>query len=149
MADAESSDDGRAEPAQLGFVCVRNAGRSQMAAAFARRERETRGLDHVTIVTGGTRPADAVHEVVQTAMSEVGINLSDREPRTISDRELQACDVVATMGCSTLELGEVAGVDVREWDLPDPGEAELHEVKTIRETIEQRVAALFDELDAG
>ncbi len=132
---------------RLGFVCVRNAGRSQMATAFAERERDRRGLDGVAIVTGGTDPADAVHPVVVTAMAEVGIDLSDRTPRAVTPEELRACDVVATMGCSTLDLGDTANdVDVRDWALPDPGGAPLEDVREIRDEVETRVMALFDEL---
>jgi len=133
--------------ATIGFVCVQNAGRSQMSAAFARAERDRRGLDDVEILTGGTHPADAVHEGVIVAMDEIGIDLSDREPRGISTAELDGCDVVATMGCSTLELD--ADVDVRNWDLPDPDGKPPEAVREIRETIRGRVAELFDEIEAG
>ncbi|MFC4406482.1 low molecular weight phosphatase family protein [Haloarchaeobius iranensis] len=127
----------------VGFVCVQNAGRSQMATAFAERERERRELDW-TIVTGGTLPADHVHEEVVDAMADVGIDLSGRTPREVSDDELDSCDVVATMGCSTLSLD--TSVDVRDWDLPDPDGRSPDEVAEIREEVERRVVALFDEL---
>ncbi|WP_338737668.1 ArsC family transcriptional regulator [Haloplanus salilacus] len=134
------------EPIRIAFVCVRNAGRSQMAAAFAARERDRRRLDgEVEILSGGTHPADAVHAVVVDAMAEVGIDVSDRTPREITDAELGACDHVATMGCSTLDLGEV---DVRDWALDDPGEEDIERVREIRDEVERRVVALFDELDA-
>jgi arsenate reductase len=133
-----------AGPTRLAFVCVRNAGRSQMAAAFAERERDRRGLGgDVEVLSGGTHPADAVHAVVVDAMAEVGIDLSDRTPREVTDAELEACDHVATMGCSTLDLA----VDVRDWALDDPGEADLDRVRAIRDEVERRVVALFDELD--
>ena len=136
-------------PIRIAFVCVRNAGRSQMSAAFAERERERRGLkDRIEILTGGTRPADGVHEEVLEAMSEAGFDLSDRTPREITLEELQACDHVATMGCSTLDVGEIgADVDVREWALEDPGGRDLERVREIREEIERRVESLFDELE--
>jgi arsenate reductase len=134
------------QPIRLGFVCVQNAGRSQMATAFAERERERRGLeDQVEIVTGGTDPADEVHPVVVDSMAELGIDLSDREPREVSTAELNACDVVATMGCSTLEL-DADAVDVRDWALPDPHGADPERVREIRETVEGNVVALFDEV---
>ena len=136
------------DPTRIAFMCVRNAGRSQMATAFAERERRRRGLDW-EILTGGTAPADAVHDVVIDAMDEVGIDVSDRTPRTITESELRSCDVVATMGCSTLDVGTVGDdVDVRDWALPDPGEADLDDVRAIRDEIETRVTALFDELAA-
>ena len=141
--DTESTD-----PIRIAFMCVRNAGRSQMSTAFAEREIRRRGLDW-ELLTGGTDPADAVHDVVVEAMDEVGIDLSDRTPRAISESELRSCDVVATMGCSTLDVGTVGDdVDVREWALTDPGERDLDEVRAIRDDIEKRVVALVDELAA-
>jgi len=133
-----------AETFQFGFVCVQNAGRSQMSTAFAEREVERRGLDdRVEIVTGGTHPADHVHEEVVTVMDDVGIDLSDRTPRTVSTETLNACDVVATMGCSTLEL-DADSVEVRDWALDDPDGQDLDAVREIRDDIERRVIALFD-----
>jgi len=134
------------EPTRIAFVCVQNAGRSQMSTAFAERERERRGLD-VDVLTGGTHPADAVHEEVIDAMADVGVDLSDRTPRKITDTELRSCDYVATMGCSTLDVGDVDGVDVRDWALDDPSGQSADRVREIRDEIEQRVVALFDELD--
>jgi protein-tyrosine-phosphatase len=132
------------EHATVGFVCVQNAGRSQMSAAFAERERAERGLsDDVTIITGGTHPADDVHPEVVDAMREVGIDLSDRVPRAVTTEELRQCDVVVTMGCSTLELD--ANADVRDWALDDPHGRPVEEVRAIRDDIETRVSALFDE----
>ncbi|WP_224447400.1 low molecular weight phosphatase family protein [Haloprofundus salilacus] len=128
----------------FGFVCVQNAGRSQMSAAFAERERERRGLeDRVEILTGGTMPADEVHPEVVEAMRELDIDLSDRAPREVSDEQLNACDVVATMGCSALELD--ADIEVRDWDLDDPHGQEIERVRDIRDEIERRVVSLFDE----
>lgn len=134
-----------AETFQFGFVCVQNAGRSQMSTAFAEREVERRGLDdRVKIVTGGTHPADHVHEEVVTVMDEIGIDLSDRTPQEVSTATLNDCDVVATMGCSTLEL-DADSVEVRDWALDDPDGEDLDAVRAIRDDIEERVAALFDE----
>jgi protein-tyrosine-phosphatase len=136
------------DPVRVAFVCVQNAGRSQMSTAFAERERDRRGLDGaVEIATGGTRPADHVHEEVIGVMGEVGFDLSDRTPREVSTAELDACDYVATMGCSTLTLD--ADVDVRDWVLDDPDGQDLDAVRTIRDDIEGRVAALFDEIEAN
>nr|WP_245809889.1 ArsC family transcriptional regulator [Halorubrum vacuolatum] len=123
-------------------MCVRNAGRSQMATAFAERERAARGLeDEVEIITGGTAPADAVHEVVVEALAEVGLDVAERTPKQISEMTLEASDFVATMGCSTLELDDV---DTEDWPLEDPGERPIEEVRPIRDEIERRVTALFD-----
>lgn len=129
---------------KFGFVCVQNAGRSQMSAAFAEREREQRGLeDTVEILTGGTHPADEVHPEVVEAMAELDIDISDKEPQSVSTEELNECDVVATMGCSTLELD--ADVDIRDWALEDPHGKDVDTVRKIRDEIEQLVSDLFDE----
>ena len=136
---------------RIAFMCVQNAGRSQMSTAFAERERERRGLDDkVEILTGGTHPADHVHEEVIEVMDEAGFDLSDRTPREITLEELQSCDYVATMGCSTLDVGEVGStVDVRDWALDDPDGQELERVREIRDEIEQRVISLFDEFSTS
>lgn len=133
---------------RVAFMCVQNAGRSQMATAFAERERGKRGLeDRVEILTGGTHPAGHVHDVVVQVMSEEGFDLSNRVPREISTEELESCEYVATMGCSTLQLDTSAGVDVRDWALDDPDGQDLDRVREIRDEIEERVEALFDEIE--
>jgi len=135
-----------ADPARVAFVCVQNAGRSQMSAAFAEREVERRGLGgQVEILTGGTDPAEHVHDVVIEAMREDGIDLSDRTPREITTAELESCDYVATMGCSTLELD--AEVDVRDWALEDPDGEDIERVREIRAEVGDRVRALFEEIE--
>lgn len=132
------------ETVTFGFVCVQNAGRSQMATAFAEWERDRRDLDgSVRILTGGTDPADTVHPEVVDAMAELDIDISDREPRSVSTAELSDATVVATMGCSTLELD--ADVTVHDWALTDPHGQPLEEVRRIRDEVRDRVAALFDE----
>ncbi|QLK24510.1 low molecular weight phosphatase family protein [Natrinema zhouii] len=135
------------EPIRIAFMCVQNAGRSQLSTAFAERERARRGLeDRVEILTGGTHPADGVHEEVIEVMDEAGFDIADRTPREITLEELRSCDYVATMGCSTLEVGDVgADVAIRDWALEDPDGRDLERVREIRDEIEGRVAALFDE----
>jgi len=116
-----------------------------MSTAFAEREQERRGLeDSVKILTSGTHPADRVHEEVVTVMGELDIDLSDRTPREVSTEELESCDVVATMGCSTLEL-DTEAVDIRDWALDDPDGQEMERVREIRDDVAQRVSDLFDE----
>ena len=135
-------------PVRVAFVCVQNAGRSQMSTAFAERERAARGLDdEVAVLTGGTNPADHVHDVVVEVMDEEGFDLSDRTPREISTAELESCAIVATMGCSTLSL-DAEDVDVRDWALDDPDGGDLDRVREIRDDIADRVAAVFDEIEA-
>ena len=117
-----------------------------MATAFAERERDRRGLDGaVAITTGGTHPADRVHEGVVDAMDEAGVDLSDRAPRAVTTAELESCDVVVTMGCSTLDLD--ATIDVRDWALDDPEGEDHVRVREIRNDIEARVDALFEEIE--
>ncbi|QCS40874.1 low molecular weight phosphatase family protein [Natrinema versiforme] len=143
MATEPTADDS----IRIAFMCVQNAGRSQMATAFAERERDRRGLeDGVEIRTGGTRPADSVHEEVIEVMDEAGFDITDRTPREISLEELRSCATVATMGCSTLDVGEVGDdVDIRDWALEDPDGSDLEDVRETRDEIERRVVALFDE----
>ncbi|MFW5928808.1 MAG: low molecular weight phosphatase family protein, partial [Halobacteriota archaeon] len=118
---------------KLAFVCVQNAGRSQMAAAFAEREVESRGLTDVDVVTGGTRPADAVHDVVVEVMREEGFDLSDRRPREVTAEELVDADFVVTMGCRAEDVcpATFAG-DSRDWALDDPAEATREDARGIR-----------------
>jgi protein-tyrosine-phosphatase len=136
------------EPITVAFVCVQNAGRSQMAAAFAERERDRRGLgERIDVRTGGTDPADHVHEEVVTVLEEVNISLGDRTPREIGREELLNVDVVLTMGCSAEGVCPATWRgDARDWDLDDPDGRPLAEVRAIRDDIESRVVALFDEL---
>ena len=82
-------------------------------------------------------------------MEEIGIDLSDRTPREITLDELRSCDYVATMGCSTLDVGEVGDeVDTRDWALDDPDGQDLDRVREIRDEIKGRVKALFDEFSS-
>jgi len=120
-----------------------------MATAFAEQERTDRGLEEtVEILTGGTRPADKVHDIVVEVMRERGFDLSDRTPR-ITTEELATCDVIATMGCSTLDLGEEGDtVDIRDWALDDPDGVEKAEAARIRDEIAANVSAFFDEIEA-
>ncbi|WP_410765970.1 low molecular weight phosphatase family protein [Haloferax sp. DFSO60] len=138
------------EHTRVAFVCVQNAGRSQMATAFARRERDRRGVeDQTDIVTGGTDPADNVHDVVVETMSEVGIDLADETPRAISEDEIMDVDIVITMGCSAEGICPMTWRgDARDWDLSDPDGQDSERVREIRDDIERRVGELFDELES-
>ena len=138
------------ETTTIAFVCVQNAGRSQMAHAFAERERERRGVeDEVDLLTGGTQPAEHVHPEVVDAMAEVGIDVSDRQPREVSVEELRRSDYTITMGCSAADVCPAGwGGESRDWDLDDPDGRSAEEVAAIRDEIERRVGALLDELAA-
>ncbi len=146
QTSTESSTE--SNPTRIAFMCVQNAGRSQMSLAFAEREVERRSIENeVELLTGGTYPADHVHDIVIEVMAETGFDLSDRTPREISIEELRTCDYVATMGCSTLDVGEVGtDVDVRDWALPDPDGKDIEQVREIRDDIERRVIGLFEEI---
>jgi len=139
------------EPLLAAFVCVQNAGRSQIAHSLAERERARRGVeDRVEFLTGGTDPADEVHPVVVEAMDEVGIDLSGRTPREITPAEIETCDVVITMGCSAEVVCPATWRgDSRDWDLVDPHGRDLDAVRDIRDEIESRVGTLLDELEVG
>lgn len=135
---------------RIAFVCVQNAGRSQMAYAFAQRELEERdGTENLSLLTGGTQPADHVHSSVVESMSAVGIDISDRTPREATFEEIQASDYVITMGCSAEDVCPAGwGGENRDWDLTDPDGKSPAEVAEIRDEIEQHVADLFDELQS-
>ena len=137
------------EQPTVGFVCVGNAGRSQMATAFAAEERERRTLE-LRIVTGGTNPANHVHEPVIEAMADRGIDVSDRVPRRITDADVRDCTHVVTMGCDAAEvLPDDWDGEHRDWDLPNPHGEGVEATATLRDEIERRVGSLVDELEAS
>ena len=137
------------ENTTVALVCVQNAGRSQMAFAFAERERAERGLeDKIGLVTGGTDPADHVHPEVVEAMHERGIDISARIPREVTFEEIQRSDLVLTMGCSADDVCPAGWAgENRDWNLDDPDGTSPAEVARIRDEIEDRVRNLFDELE--
>ena len=123
------------------FLCVHNAGRSQMAAAWATRL----GGDGVEVSSGGSDPAAAVHPVVLEAMREVGIDLTDRAPARWTDAALAEADVVVTMGCGDA-CPVFPGVRYVDWQLPDPAGQPIERVRPIRDDLRGRVAALLADL---
>jgi arsenate reductase len=124
------------------FVCLHNAGRSQMSAALFERTADGR---HGAL-SAGTTPADRVHPEVVQVMNEVGIDLSDRRPRKLTRELAEKADVVVTMGCGD-ECPYIPGKRYIDWDLPDPKARPLGEVRAIRDDIAERVRALVDELE--
>ena len=132
----------------VAFVCVQNAGRSQMATTFAERELSRRGLsDRIRIHTGGTDPADEVHDVVVDAMAEKGFDLGGETPREITRAEILDVDVVVTMGCSADDVCPMTWRgDARDWALDDPHGQDIETVRRIRDEIQTRAGALIDEL---
>lgn len=124
------------------FVCLQNAGRSQMSEAFFKRAAQGRH----SAASAGTRPAERVHPEVVAAMRELGIDLAGRTPRGL-DRELAAqADVVVTMGCGD-ECPYIPGTRYVDWDLQDPSGRPLQQVRAIRDDIARRVEDLVSELD--
>ena len=126
------------------FVCVQNAGRSQMSRALF--ERATAGRHSAD--SAGTRPAQRVHPEVVTAMRELGIDVADRTPRLLTPEIASRADVVVTMGCGD-ECPYIPGTRYIDWDLEDPHGRNVDEVRAIRDEIQRRVARLVAELDAG
>lgn len=124
------------------FVCLHNAGRSQMSEALFNRATEGRheGL------SAGTTPADRVHPEVVEAMAEIGIDVADRRPHKLTRADAEWADVVVTMGCGD-ECPYIPGKRYLDWDLPDPKGQPLDRVRATREEIERRVRVLVDELD--
>lgn len=133
---------------KITFVCVGNAGRSQMATAFAERERHQRGLEEaVTIVTGGTDPRDQVHDDVIRVLDEVGIDISDRTPREITADDVVDAEYIVTMGCSITDFAPDGWDGTAEtWNLKHPGGDDLDSVRAQRDEIRRRVRDLFDRI---
>ena len=123
------------------FVCLHNAGRSQMSQALFERAADGRHGAQ----SAGTTPADRVHPEVVEAMEEIGIDVSDRTPRRLSDELAGSADVIVTMGCGD-ECPLIPGKRYIDWDLPDPKGLPLAEVRAIRDEIERRVDGLVAEL---
>ena len=127
--------------ARVLFVCVRNAGRSQMAEALFAAQ--ARGAHEVR--SAGSSPATRVHEEVVAAMNELGIDLSKRAPRALAQSDAEWADIVVTMGCGDA-CPLLPGTRHVDWDLPDPAGRRPEEVRTIRDEISRRVRALLAEL---
>jgi arsenate reductase (thioredoxin) len=123
------------------FVCVRNAGRSQMAAALL----DLYAAGRVRALSAGSEPADAVHPAVLEAMAERGIDLFDAVPKRLEDEAVREADVVVTMGCGDA-CPVYPGKRYEDWELPDPAGKSVEEVRPIRDEIDRRVRALADEL---
>ena len=123
------------------FVCVHNAGRSQMAAALLERHAAGR----IRVRSAGSTPADEIHPGVRAAMAEVGIDLGSRKPKRLSDEAVQASDVVVMMGCGDA-CPVFPGKRYLDWDLPDPAGKGIDEVRQIRDEIDRRVRLLVQEL---
>jgi len=126
---------------QVLFVCVHNAGRSQIAAALLDRYAEGR----ILVRSAGSTPADEVNPAVVQAMAEVGLDISSETPKGLTDDSVREADVVITMGCGDA-CPVVPGKRYLDWELPDPAGRSVDEVRPIRDEIDRRVRALADEL---
>ena len=124
------------------FVCLHNAGRSQMSEALFERAAAGRHRGR----SAGTTPGLRVHPEVVEAMAELGIDLSTRIPRKLSREDAEWADVVVTMGCGD-ECPYIPGKRYLDWELPDPKGRPLEEVRRTRDEIERRVIELVGELD--
>jgi arsenate reductase (thioredoxin) len=124
------------------FVCLHNAGRSQMSQALF--ERATGGRHRA--LSAGTTPGERVHPEVVTVMDELGIDVSGRKPRGLTRDLAEEADVVVTMGCGD-ECPYIPGKRYVDWDLEDPKGRPVDEVRATRDDIDRRVRALVAELD--
>ncbi len=128
------------KPAVL-FVCVHNAGRSQMAAAYL----QTLAGDSVEVYSAGSEPADKINAVAVAAMAEEGIDISGGTPRILTTDAVREADIVITMGCGdTCPI--FPGKRYEDWELTDPAGLSLAEVRPIRDAIKSRVQNLLAEL---
>ncbi len=125
------------------FVCLHNAGRSQMSAALFDRNAEGR---HSSL-SAGTTPGDRIHPEVVEVMRVLGIDLSDRRPQLLTRELAEQADVVVTMGCGDA-CPYIPGKRYIDWDLPDPKGKPIAVVRAIRDDISERVKAMIAELDS-
>jgi protein-tyrosine-phosphatase len=126
------------------FVCVHNAGRSQMAAAL---------LDHqaagrVLVTSAGSQPASQINPAVVQAMAEIGLDLSRQFPKPLTGDQIQAADIVITMGCGDA-CPVYPGKRYLDWELPDPAGLDLPAIRPIRDDIRHYVTELVNELDSA
>ena len=126
------------------FVCLHNAGRSQMSQALFERA----GSGRHTATSAGTTPAESIHPEVVQVMSELGVDVAGRKPRKLTLELAEDADVVVTMGCGD-ECPYIPGKRYIDWDLPDPKGRPVDEVRATRDDIARRVEELLRELDAA
>ena len=140
-ANPRAGTDARTVP-QVLFVCVHNAGRSQMAAALLQHHAAGR----VDVRSAGSTPADEINPAVRAAMAEIGIDLDGAHPKLLTTDAVQASDVVVTMGCGDT-CPVFPGKRYLDWDLTDPAGKTLDQIRPIRDDIDQRVRELLAKLD--
>ena len=123
------------------FVCVHNAGRSQMAAGFMREL----GGDRVEVLSAGSAPKDSINPVAVDAMAELGIDIANQKPKILTPEAVQQSDVVITMGCGDA-CPYYPGKRYEDWKLDDPAGQGIEPVRAIRDEIKSRVEALLSEI---
>ena len=126
---------------QVLFVCVHNAGRSQMAAGFMEHLADGR----IEVLSAGSAPKESINTIAVQAMAEKGIDIANRKPKILSAEAVQASDVVITMGCGDT-CPFFPGKRYEDWVLEDPAGKSIEEVRLIRDEIENRVKSLISEL---
>ena len=123
------------------FVCVHNAGRSQMAAGLLQHL----AGDRIDVRSAGTEPRDQINPAAAQAMAEIGIDITHATPKVLTDNAVETSDVVITMGCGD-KCPYYPGVSYRDWKLDDPAGQPIEVVRRIRDEIKQRVNDLIEEL---
>ncbi len=132
------------EALEVLFVCVHNAGRSQMAAGLLDKLAEGR----VHVRSAGSDPADAINPNARAAMAEIGIDIGQEFPKPLTDQAVRAADAVITMGCGDA-CPIYPGKRYEDWELEDPAGKDLEAVRAIRDEIESRVRKLLSDLTDG
>jgi glutathione/glutaredoxin type arsenate reductase len=123
------------------FVCVHNAGRSQMAAGFM----QSLGKDKVNVLSAGSMPNDEINPVAVEVMKEVGIDISNNQPKVLTTEQVKESDVVITMGCGDA-CPIFPGKRYEDWQLEDPAGKDIETVRKIRDEIKSRIEAFLSEL---
>ena len=123
------------------FVCVHNAGRSQMAAGFM----QNLGKDKVNVLSAGSMPKDQINPVAVEVMKEVGIDISNNQPKILTTESVKESDVVITMGCGDA-CPIFPGKRYEDWQLEDPAGKDLETVRRIRDEIKSRIEVLLSEI---
>jgi protein-tyrosine-phosphatase len=129
------------EPPEVLFVCVHNAGRSQMAAGLVK----LRSGGRIRVRSAGSDPAERINPAVVEAMAEIGVDTSEEFPKPLTDEAVRAADVVITMGCGDA-CPVYPGKRYEDWKLDDPAGQEIETVRRIRDEIDERVQTLIGEL---
>lgn len=139
--DDHEATSGVADPKRLLFVCIENAGRSQMAEAFAR----IHGKGTVEAYSAGSRPAGIVNARATESMREIGYDLTAHTSKSLADIPDLEYDVVVTMGCGDA-CPSLRAKRREEWDIPDPKQMPVRDIRSVRDTVERKVKALLAEI---